>query len=444
MKYLLLLLFGISSLEAKCQIIITIAGTGVAGYSGDGGAATNAQLHHPHSIKFDQIGNLYIADNSNHTIRKIDYTGHISTVVGNGLHAGAWDGGYSGDGGPATNAEISKPSDIVFDKLGNMYISEVGNSVIRKVNTSGIISTIAGIAGEGGYSGDGGPATNAKIANPFGLTFDTSGNLYFSNNGYYCVRKIDKNGIISTVIGTGFSGFSGDGGPSSSAKVQLIGHMAFDSLGQLFVPDYFNHRIRKMDINGNISTAIGNGIASNTGDGNSATLATINQMWAIRFDGKGNTYISDRIEPIIRKIDPSGIITTVAGNGSVGYNGDGGNPITASFSQDMHCSEIDNWGNLYIADPYNNRIRKIVFNVGMNEVSSDSMRINIYPNPASKNLTITANQLLNDLSVINILGQTVIANDANRKEIRLNVAHLPTGIYIIKVNGVYIGRFVKE
>lgn len=216
------------SAGAKGQIITTIAGIDTAGYTGDNAAATAATLNHPDVIKFDHSGNMYIADEHNHVVRKINTSGIITTIVGTGLGAGTFSGGYSGDGGPATNAQLSRPMDLAFDAIGNLYISELGNGTIRKVNTSGIITTIAG-TGHSGYNGDGGPATNAQLYDPLGLVFDIAGNLYFSDNGNARVRKINTLGIITTIVGTGIPGYSGDGGPASIAQIKCGGYIAINN-----------------------------------------------------------------------------------------------------------------------------------------------------------------------------------------------------------------------
>ena len=179
-------------LGGYAQSIKTIAGTGIAGYSGDGGAAVAAQLNSPDAVKFDRAGNMYIADEYNHVIRKINTSGVISTFAGTGI------GGYTGDGGMATNAQLKRPLDLVFDSAGNLFIAEFGNNIIRKISTSGIVSTIAG-TGSSGFSGDGGLAIHAELYDPLGLIFDNFGNLFFSDNGNRRVRKIDASGIITTV-----------------------------------------------------------------------------------------------------------------------------------------------------------------------------------------------------------------------------------------------------
>lgn len=424
------------------QEVITIAGNGTPGYEGDGGPATAAKLHFPYSVRPDNSGNWYIADDFNHVIRKINSAGIISTVVGNGFNAGSWEGGYSGDGGPALEASLSQPIDIAFDKTGNMYIGETGNAIIRKVSTSGIVSTFAGVAGYPGYSGDGGPATSAKISIPMGLVFDTIGNLYFSSNGRNCIRKIDVTGKITTVVGTGIGGFSGDGGLATNAQVTLTGHIAFDKNKNLIVPDYKNHRIRKVNQSGIISTIAGTGALDNTGDGGYALSASIGEMASVVCDNLNNLFLFDCTKGLVRKISTDGTISTIAGTGTPGFNGDG-EALLTQFAKDMTGNAVDNWGNLYIADPMNNRIRKIVFNVGINNTPPPTNTI-IHPNPTSTQITLTANTTITTLHIINTLGQLVLTHQPHTKETVVNIQHLPPGIYLIKINGFPAGKFIKE
>ncbi len=424
----------------KAQTITTIAGTGTAGFSGDGGPAINAQLNQPDVIKFDKGGNMYIADEHNHVVRKISPSGIISAIAGIGGISG-----YSGDGAPATNAKLKQPTDIVFDTAGNMYIAELGNSVIRKVNTSGIISTFAGTH-LGGYDGDGGPATAAKIYDPLGLVFDKVGNLYFSNNGFYVVRKIDTAGIITTIAGTGAMGYSGDNGPATDAQLNLTGFLAIGPSKELYITDYFNSRIRKVDASGIITTAFGDGTATGSGDGGPATAASIGHILALIFDSIGNIYMSERASPVIRKVNAAGIISTIAGTGIQGYSGDGGPATAAQFNHDFMCTAVEAIGNLYISDPYNNRIRKITYNhTAVNEVNHPCQNVSIYPNPAHNEITISATEKIESVAVVNLIGQEVYHQSYRKSEkTDIDISGFAKGIYFVKVNGVSAGKFVKE
>ncbi len=411
----------------------------MAGYSGDGGPAISAQLNQPYSIIFDGHGSMFIADELNNVVRKINPAGIISTFAGNTHN------GYFGDGGAATSAELSKPTDLVFDDDGNLYVAEYGNGVIRKIDTSGIITTFAG-NGMSGYDGDGGPATNAKLNDPLGMIFDKKGNLYFSNNGFRVVRKVSTSGVITTIAGTGIGGYSGDGGPATSAKIRLTGYLAIDDTGNIYIPDYLNHRVRKVDTFGIISTIIGNGLSGNGGDGGPALVANIGNMWSVLLDSTCSMYISDRIDPVIRKVNTSGAISTIAGTGVAGYSGDGGDATSAQFNVEMHCSAIDKWGNLYVADPYNHRIRRITYNTDMiTYTSMPGLNAKIYPNPAWDIVNIATEVPIFDLRVVNIIGQTMITlAPFNKSVAATSVSHIPSGVYLIKVNGIYAGKFIKE
>lgn len=426
------------------QIVTTIAGTGVAGYVGDGGVATAAKLDHPDRIIFHS-GNMYIADEHNHVIRKIDPSGIITTIAGTGYGSGSLIGGYSGDGGHATNARLNRPMDIAFDKIGNLYIAELGNSTIRKVTPSGIISTYAGI-GSAGTTGDGGLATQAKIFDPLGLTFDAEGNLYFSCNGTFRIRKISTNGMISTIVGNGIYGYDGDSGPATNAKISFTAYLSLDTEGNIYFGDYPNHRIRKVNLPGIISTIGGNGIMGNTGDGGLISVATFAYPVGIIFDVAGNMYISDKDYGLIRKVNTLGIITTIAGTGTVGFNGDGNAPLATQFNGDVLASAFDNFGNLYIADPLNNRIRKITFNVGVDDINPTEIATSLYPNPAIDELTISASAAIKNVVVVNTIGQTVTVRGTavSDKDMLLDVSRLPAGIYFVRVNGTQAGKFVKQ
>ena len=335
------------------NIITTVAGNGMNGYSGDGGVATNASLYNSSGVAFDAFGNLYIADFRNNRIRKVDTNGIITTVVGNG------SGSYSGDGSAATNASLHFPYGVAFDNSGNLYIADANNNRIRKVDTNGIITTVAG-NGTSGYSGDGGVVTNASLHLPSGVAFDGSGNMYIADTGNNRIREVDTTGIITTVAGNGTSGYSGDGGVATNASLRLPYGEAFDAFGNLLLADRNNNCIRKVNTNGIITTVAGNGIATYAGDNGLATNASLNNPWGVAFDNSGNLYIAEYNNNRIRKLDTNGIITTVAGNGTSGYSGDGGVATNASLNIPWGVA-FDNSGNLYIADSYNSRIRNVHF-----------------------------------------------------------------------------------
>lgn len=281
-------------------IISTIAGTGVAGYSGDGGLATAAEMH-PTGVSADSAGNIYIADGFNNVIRKIDTAGIITTI------AGTTTTGYSGDGGPATEAKFDDPNEVRVDRTGNLYIADSHNNVIRKINTSGIITTFAGNGynagtGLGGYAGDGGPADSAELFYPEDVAIDNAGNVYIAELYNHTVRKVNTSGIITTVAGTNVSGYSGDGGPATAARLSNAYSVAVDSIGNLYIADETNNVIRNVDTSGIIHTYAGNDTAGNSGDGGPAIHAEMHAPTSVTLDQNHNLYISDFYNNAIRMV----------------------------------------------------------------------------------------------------------------------------------------------
>ena len=330
--------------------ITTVAGPGsTCCFSGDGGPATSASFNDPQGVAVDSAGNLYIADTVNSRVRKIS-AGTITTVAGNGAYL------YSGDGGPATNASLNNPYGVAVDTAGRLYIADTNNSVIRKVS-GGTITTMAGNGTLGRPSGGaGGPATSAPLYWPFGVAVDSAGNLYIADEGNSEIREV-SGGTITTVAGggPGFP-FSGDGGPATSASLNLTYGVAIDSAGNLYIADSANQRVRKVT-GGTITTIAGNGNEGYSGDGGPATSASLNQPWGVAVDSAGNVYIADSDNNRIRKVS-GGTITTIAGNGERSFFGDGGLATRASLACPTGLT-IDSAGDLYVADRYNNRIRKV-------------------------------------------------------------------------------------
>ncbi len=356
--FLLFLIFLIVTAKAQTYIINTIAGNGTSGYSGDGAAATLAKLNYPSEVAVDGAGNVYIADTENNVIRKITTsTGIISTIAGTGRT------GYSGDGEAATSAELNGPTGVSVDALGNVYIADNGNDRIRMVSAgTGIISTIAG-NGKVGYSGDGGAATLARLDGPDGLVADDYGNIYFADQDNNVIRKVTAStGIISTITGTGRAGYSGDGGAATSATLYTPSTVAIDASGNIYIADEENNVIRKVIANtGIISTIAGTGITGYSGDGAAATLATLYTPTGVAVDGFGNVYIADYGNNKIRKVNAStGIISTIAGTGMAGYSGDGGAATSAKLNSPNKVA-VDNCGNVYFSDRENNVIRKLTY-----------------------------------------------------------------------------------
>jgi len=420
--------------QIKAQIITTVVGTSIGGYTGDGGQATSAELHHPTKAIFDAFGNMYISDYGNNRLRKVNTAGVINTIAGTGT------AGYSGDGGQATAAEINQPDDLTFDTYGNLYFVDIANNRIRKVNTAGIITTIAG-NGIQSFSGDGGYATAAELNTPTGLVFDALGNLYIADGVNSRIRKVSTAGIISTIAGCGGAwGYSGDGGQATAAKLSFPNGLAFDALGNLYIADQPNNRVRKVNTAGVITTIAGNGFGATTsggysGDGGAATAAELWEPTDLVFDALGNLYISDYDNNVIRQVNTAGIINTVVGDGAEAYWGDGGPAIDAalSFPDGLYIDASDN---LYIADWANDVIRKVtnVTALGI-EQFNNNIQLTVYPNPASQvlNITFTKNtESNNTIKLVNITGQTVYSNVIAKSEV-IDISGFAKGIYMLVV-----------
>jgi sugar lactone lactonase YvrE len=379
-------------------VAVIIAGNGSRSFSGDGGAAPNAGLAMPNAVALDSMGNLFIADSVNNRIRKVDTNGVITTVAGNGKSI------FSGDGGAATNAQISYPGGICLDAQGNLFIADTFNSRIRKVDTNGVITTVAGggsganpatratlsfpygiavdssnylyiadtddqivrkvdgsgnistVAGTGtyGYSGDGAAATSAKLRSPSGVTVDAAHNLFIADTGNNCIRMVGTNHIIITLAGNGTNGYCGDGGMATNANLSGPESVFVDNQGNLLIADFGNNRIRQLGTNGVITTVAGRRL----NEVDFATNCTFNTAAQIAFDAVGNLYVADTYNDLIRKIDSNGHVTAVAGNGLPGYAGDSGAATNASLNQPSGVA-FDTSGNMFIADTANYRIRKV-------------------------------------------------------------------------------------
>ncbi len=337
-------------------IISTYAGNGGIGYTGDGGPATAANFNMAYGLSVDTSGNLYVADNNNNEIRKISTSGIITKVAGIFL-----SGGYSGDGGPATACQLYYPKATACDNSGNVFIADYTNNRIRKIDASGTISTVAGsnFHSSSGHKGDGGPEISALFATPFALAYDTAGNMYVADAGGYNIRKINSAGIISTIAGVDTAGYTGDGGPATSASFYYPVSLATDKKGNLFVSDEYNTVIRKINSAGIITTYAGYaGSGGFTGDGHRADSTVLIDPIGIACDKYGNLYIADNGDHKIRKVDTNQVMTTVAGTGVAGYFGDGGMASSAQLTYPEGVY-IDGTGNIYVADWGNYRVRKI-------------------------------------------------------------------------------------
>jgi sugar lactone lactonase YvrE len=329
-------------------IISSVAGNGTNSFSGDGGAALSAGLFYAFAVDRDAAGNMYIVTNGDNRVRKVATSGIITTVAGTGSAS------YNGDGIAANTASLRNVGDTKVDSAGNLYIADQGNNRIRKVDLNGIITTVAG-NGSNGFSGDNGPATSAMLSSPTGITVDSAGNLYIAEYGNNRVRKVDVNGIITTFAGNGTPGLSGDNGPATSAAVNGPDRVTLDRAGNLYIADQRNNRIRKVDVNGIITTVAGGGSG---GDGGPATSAQLNSPYGIVVDAAGNLYIADSSNYRVRKVDVNGIITAFAGNGVNNFSGDGGAATSASVFLPNGVA-LDSFGDVFITEYNASHVRKV-------------------------------------------------------------------------------------
>jgi len=330
--------------------IVTIAGIN-PGYSGEGGQATSARLDGPYGVAADSAGSVYVADAFNHRIRRITSGGIIDSVGGAGM------GGYAGDGGLATSAQLNYPLDVDVDASGNIFVADDGNHRIREVSRTGVITTVAG-TGVNGYSVDHGPAASARLSYPRGVALDAKGNLLIADLGNDRIRRVDANGTIATIAGSGLRGSSGDGGPAGAAELNGPYDVVADDDGNLYIADTQNHRIRKVDANGVITTIAGTGAAGFSGDGGQAIAAQLDDPRRVAVDAAGNVYVADSDNHRIRKVTPGGVITTVAGTGVAGLSGDGGQAASAQLDAPTGLA-IRSDGSLVLTDYANGRVRLI-------------------------------------------------------------------------------------
>jgi hypothetical protein len=352
--FCILMLYAVmpSAVQAAPGDIVTIAGGGTGGL-GDDGLATSATLSYPTRVSIDISGNIYIADYANNRIRKVDHnSGIITTVAGNGT------AGYSGDNGPATSASLRSPLGVSVDASGNIYIADTDNNRIRKVDISGTISTLAG-NGTPTFAGDNGPATSASLNFPVGVSVDTSGNIYIADTDNHRIRKVDISGTISTLAGNGTPTFAGDGGDATLASLNLPTSVSVNDSGNIYIADFANNRIREVYSSGTITTVAGNGTVTYSGDGVPATSASLYAPYGVAVDALGNIFIADTFHSRVRKVDTLGIITTVTGNGTWAFSGDNGPAASAAVNRPYGVL-VDAAENIYIADTYNNRIRKVL------------------------------------------------------------------------------------
>jgi sugar lactone lactonase YvrE len=410
-KYLLVFIISIEFTASRAQVINSVAGNGTSGYTGDGGSATSAELNNPITAISDTSGNIYISDCYNFSIRKVDLNGNISAFAGTGVQ------GYSGDGGAATSAQLNFLGGLAIDDSGNVYVADASNSVVRKINRSGIITTIAG-NGTSGYSGDGGPAISAQLGVPSGIALDHDGCVFIVDMQFGCLRKVDGAGIISTIIpvsqllsptsvvldsksnlficntaaqqiiksdtignyivyaGTGAIGFAGDGGPATSAKFNFPNYsgpgpiisIGLDKNDRLYIPDCFNNRVRRIDTSGIIHTIAGTGVSGFSGDGGIPTSAKLSAPAGVSVDAIGNIFIADWGNQRIREIRvPNGVSEIIKRDITIYPNPSGG--IFTVESNQSGIIEITGEEGLllerHIITPYSNEIHLKLLEAGI-------------------------------------------------------------------------------
>jgi sugar lactone lactonase YvrE len=352
---------------APTYTISAAVGTGTSGFSGDGAAAIDAEVNFPSAIVMDSSGNLYICDEGNYRIRKVDTSGNISTIAGDGTT------GNTGDTAAATSAEIGSAAGIAVDSSGNIYFSDPAYQVIRKIATNGTITAFAG-TGASGFTGDTTAytiaynlannittvvvATSAEISTPTGIAVDSKGNVYFSDTGNNRIRRVSvTDSTITTVAGDGTGAYYGDGAGAIYSEINHPTAMVFDSSDNLYFADSLNHRIRKISAaDGTISTVAGFGEPGYAGDGGLAVNALLHYPSSLSVDSTGNLYIADQLNNRVRMVNTSGIISTIGGSGKFGNGGDGGEALDATMY--FPCSvAVDPTGNVYLIDNLNDRIR---------------------------------------------------------------------------------------
>jgi hypothetical protein len=423
--------------------VYTVAGNLTSTALGDGGPATAAQLGNTEGIWMDGTHNLYISTLDNRVRKVSAASGIITTIAGTGVS------GFSGDGGPATDATIHNPYGIYADAVGNVYFTDASNHRVRKIDAAtGIISTIAG----GGTSvGDGGPATDAVLTYPYNVFQDEKGNIYIGEDAR--IRKLDTaTGTITTIAGTGIHGFSGDGGPATNAQLRAASGIAFDKKGNFIFADRANHRIRKIDTNGIITSIVGtsNGYS---GDGGLATNAQIYGPIGIAIDSIDNIIIADNGNNFIRKVNAkTGVITTIAGvgNGTTGDITEGAPPLTA----DIHPEFIylENSGIIYYSN-FGAQVRKItnynpLFGLGIRKTEDiGASKVSIHPNPATDELTINVDVAgYSSCTITNSMGRVLLQQQLSTPQTKIDISHLPAGLYYITArgsSGVKTLRFVR-
>ena len=337
---------------AEPAMIATVAGTGVAGWSGDGGSAQAAEIDHPRGLALAPGGGYAFADAFAHVVRRVWPDGHITTVAGTGI------AGFSGDGGPAAQAELDLPHGVAFARDGTLLIADTLNNRIRAVAADGTISTVAG-TGTPGFAGDGGPAALAEISAPRGITALPGGGFVFPDSDNNRVREVSAEGTITTVAGSGTPGFDGDGGPATAAALDRPFAVVPAAGGGLLIADTGNDRIRRVAPDGTIATVAGDGVRGYGGDGGPAVAAAISSPHNLAALVDGGVLVADEGNNRVRRVLPDGTITTIAGTGEAGFSGDDGPASAAALDQPKALAVLPNLRGFLLADAANSRIRLV-------------------------------------------------------------------------------------
>lgn len=443
MKYILIIVLVVLAVNVQAQLITTYAGGGTA--SGDGGLATAAVIFSPNGGAFDNEGNYYFVEVLGNKVRKVNNSGIITTIAGTG------SAGYNGDGGLADTSKLNTPGSVVCDSIGNIFIADVGNNRIRKIDKfTGQISTVAG-NGINGFAIEGEMATASALRHPNDMCFDKKANLYISDADNFRILKVDGSGVISVYAGNGVMGDNGDGGAATNAQLSIPRSIVIDKQGNLFIADWTNNnKVRKVNVLGTITTVVGTGDVLYNGENVPGTSAHINPVKLVT-DDYGNLFIADYYNNIVRVLDSKGLLNTIAGNTVAGFSGDGGLATAASLHGPSSIT-LDTCGNLYISEVTNARIRKVTFPachyLSFNNLEVPNITIAMSPNPTTSTFTITSPTPISSIALHNAVGQVVLWQRVAGKEAVLDVAALPAGVYVVRVTdasgGVAVRRVVKE
>jgi len=418
------LLFFCSTGVIQAQVqVSTLAGSGNEAYVN--GVGTLASFYNPVAVATDVAGNVYVADSENNVIRKVTSTGVVTTLAGSGTAAYA--------DGTGTAASFNWPNGIAVDLSGNVYVGDTGNNLIRKITPAGVVTTLAGSVG-GGYAD--GTGTAALFIWPFGLDVDASGNVYVADNQNYLIRKITPAGVVTTLAGSLLNGNTN--GTGIAASFNNPSDVAVDASGNIYVADTGNNLIRKITSAGVVTTLAGSGDYNNLNG--TGTAASFNTPFGVAVDALGNVYVADAANNLIRKITPAGVVTTPVGTGF--YGNTNGVGTSASFNNPTGIA-VDAFGNVYIADSYNNTIRKItgMLNITTAVIPQTSdLDAKLYPIPASNQLTLALtlqSEKYIKLELINIAGNKVSSIEGNYgygyHELNLSVESLPEGMYVANI-----------